>query len=87
MNLPHYTVDSLICLAVFLSISTLYQNLPNPKGVSSGNFQVLDAWQHLKDLTQLGPRVHGSAANEIAAVGLLRGKLEKISSIQPCPKL
>ena len=78
-GLPYYTIDILICLALFFVICTLYQSLPDPTSPSSDKFQVLEAWQHLRDLTQLGPRVHGSAANEIAAVDLLHGKLKKIS--------
>ena len=82
MNLPYYTIDSLFCLAVFLGVNALWQTLPEPDRVASvsGKFQVLEAWQHLKDLTQVGPRVHGSAANEIATVNLLRDKLEQLSA-------
>ena len=85
MNLPCYTIDILICLAVFFGVNVLWQTLPEPERVapSSGKFQVLEAWQHLKDITQVGPRVHGSAANEIATVNLLREKLEEISAASP----
>lgn len=82
MNLPYYTIDIFLCLAVFFGVNALWQTLPEPDRVvsASGKFQVLEAWQHLKDLTQVGPRVHGSAANEIVTVSLLRDKLERISA-------
>ena len=82
MNLPYYAIDCLICLAVFLGINALWQTVPEPDrfAAASGKFQELEAWQHLKDITQVGPRVHGSHANEVATVNLLRDKLEQISA-------
>ena len=85
MNLPCYTIDILICLGVFFGVNVLWQTLPEPERVApaSGKFQVLEAWQHLKDITRVGPRVHGSAANEIATVNLLLEKLDQLAAASP----
>jgi hypothetical protein len=42
---------------------------------------VFRAWHHLKQLTDLGPRVHTSPVTEVHAVKLILDKLEEVKKI------
>ena len=75
------TVSFIICCCYFLDSRTS-EWLPDVNS-NSLDFSVSSARQHLADLVALGPRVAGTAVNDIQTVQLLKSKLEAIQFLAP----
>lgn len=83
MPAVHFMAVLGLILVVFAAVIVIEKQLPTSLKISDeaknpGRFIAERAHNILKNLTQLGPRLAGSEANEVAAVNLLKEQVQKI---------